>query len=315
MKEVKFHFNNEPKDWRSLLNGPLSGNSRSDSSAARYAGPARMPIEADPSARHILLTGATGFLGQHVLKALLKRDDDTFIVCLVRAKSRIKLEACERVVVVTEIPRDIRYRQVIHLAANVNHVLDYDALKEVNVDLTQELLHLELAPMLYCSTSSTQEGKPPFPDGYTQSKWMSERLVIKSGGTCVWPPFLLWGNQRDWLTRLIKHCIATGVYPTQLGYLPCAPVETCAIELVAGGPCSAWDLDLDELFSLLRLQVPMRPISLPNVIARAARDPGCPGYPLLPLLKGSQVGRQRSTHLDLYSLNVNDIEAILASFG
>ena len=49
---------------------------------------------------------------------------------------------------------------------------------------------------------------------------------------------------------LINHCVATGVYPTQLGYLPCAPVETCAIKLVVGGPCSAWDLDLDELFSL-----------------------------------------------------------------
>lgn len=82
-------------------------------------------------------------------------------------------------VVVTEVPRDIRDRQVMHLAANVNHVLDYDALKEVNVDLTQELLHLELAAMLYCSTSSTQEGNPPFPDGYTQSKWMSEKLVIQ----------------------------------------------------------------------------------------------------------------------------------------
>lgn len=72
MKEIKFHFKDEPKEWRSLLNEPLSGNSRSNSLAARYAGPALMPIEADLSARHILLTGATGFLGQHVLKAQLK---------------------------------------------------------------------------------------------------------------------------------------------------------------------------------------------------------------------------------------------------
>lgn len=315
LKEVRLHFKDEPKEWRSLLNEPLSGHSRSVSLAASYASPALMPIEADPSSRHILLTGATGFLGRHVLKALLKRDNDTVIVCLVRRKSRTKLEACERVVVVTEVPRDVRYRQVVHLAANVDHVLGYDALKEVNVDLTQKLLHLELAPMLYCSTSSTQEGKPPFPDGYTQSKWVSEKLVIESGGTCVWPPFLLWGNQRDWLTRLIKHCVASGVYPTQLGYLPCARVETCAVELVAGGPCTAWDLDLDELFSLLRLKVQMRPVSLPNFIAEAERDPGCAVYPILPLLKGNQVGRQRSPHLDSFSIKATDIEAILASLS
>jgi long-subunit acyl-CoA synthetase (AMP-forming) len=313
MKEVRFHFKDEPNEWRSLLNKPLSGDSRSDSLAATYTSPALMATQADPSARHILLTGATGFLGQHVLKALLRRDNDTVIICLVRANSRIPFQVSERVVVATEVPRNIRYRQVVHLAANVNHVLGYDALKEVNVGLTQQLLHLELAPMLYCSTSSTQEGKPPFPDGYTQSKWMSEKLVVACGGTCVWPPFLLWGNQRDWLTRLIKHCVTTGVYPTHLGYLPCAPVDTCAVQLVAGGPCSAWDLDLDDLFSMLRLQVQMLPLSLPNFIARAERDPGCTVYPILPLLKGSQIGRQRSPHLDLYSLNGNDIEAILAA--
>lgn len=313
LKEIRLHFKDEPREWQSLLNDPISGHLRRDSFAASPPSPTVTPIKADPSAHHILLTGATGFLGRYVLKELLKRDNDTVIVCLVREKSKTKLDACDRVVVVTEIPRDIKYLQVIHLAAKVNHVLGYDALKEVNVDWTRELLRLKLAPMLYCSTSNTQDGKPPFPDGYTQSKWMCERDVIESGGTCVWPPFLLWGNQTSWLMRLIQHCVATGVYPTQLGYLPCAHVETCAMELVAGGPCSAWDLDLDELFLLLRLKVLMRPVSLPNFVAQAERDPFCPVYPIVPLLKGRQFGRQRSPHLDLYFLKSNDIRAILSA--
>jgi hypothetical protein len=90
LKEVKFHFKDEPKEWRSLLNDPLSGDSRSNSLATENASPALTPVQADPSARHILLTGATGFLGQHVLTELLKRDKDTIIVCLVREKSRTK---------------------------------------------------------------------------------------------------------------------------------------------------------------------------------------------------------------------------------
>jgi acyl-coenzyme A synthetase/AMP-(fatty) acid ligase len=313
LKQVRLHFKENQREWQSLLNEPISGHFRSALSAASYASPAFSPIKADLSARHILLTGATGFLGQQVLKELLNQDIDTIIICLVREQSRKKLDTCERVAVVTEIPQDITYRQVVHLAAKVDHVLGFDALKDVNVDWTLKLLHLKLAPMLYCSTSSTQEGKPPFPDGYTQSKWICEKYVIESGGICVWPPFLLWGNQTSWLMRLITHCVATCVYPTQLGYLPCAPVEICAVELVAGGPCSAWDLDLDELFLLLRLQLHMRPVSLSNFITQAERDPLCAVYPIIPHLKGSQFGRQRSPHLDLYSLKGNDIKTILSA--
>jgi acyl-coenzyme A synthetase/AMP-(fatty) acid ligase len=313
LKEVRLHFKDEQREWQSLLNDPISGLSVGVSLVTPFACPTMTPIKAHPSARHILLTGATGFLGRHVLKELLKRDDDVIIVCLVREKSRSKLDSHERVVVVTEIPQDIEYLQVVHLAAIVNHVLGYDALKEVNVDWTRELLHCMMAPMLYCSTSSTQDGKPPFTDGYTQSKWMCEKDVIESGGICVWPPYLLWGNETSWLMRLIRYSVATGLYPTQLGYLPCAPVETCAAELVVGGPCSAWDLDLDELFLLLRLQVQMRPVSLPNFISQAERDPFCSVYPILPHLKGSQFGRQRSPHLDLCSLKSHDIKAILSA--
>ena len=83
------------------------------------------------------------------------------IVCLVLPQSQNRLQESTRVVIV-EMPTTVNhtYRQVVHLAANMD-----------NVKFTEDLLSLQLAPFLFCWTSSTQNGKPPFLDGYTQSKY------------------------------------------------------------------------------------------------------------------------------------------------
>lgn len=310
LKEMKLYYNGNAPDWRCLLNDPLGGTNL-QLPVEEGVIPTVEPVVVDPAARHILLTGATGFLGRHVLTELLRQHPDTVIVCLVRPQSRNKLDASERVKVATEVPMDLKYRQVVHLAAKVDHIQDYHSLKEANVTLTEQLLCLRLAPMLYCSTSSTLQGKPPFQDGYTQSKWVSEQMVLRSGGTCVWPPFLVWGNPNDWLTRLIKHCVTTHTFPVELGFLPCSPVEICAKELVTGGPCSAWDLDLSVLFLLIKMETPIRPVSFASFKACASRDRNCALYPVLPLLQGSQVGQPRSPQLDLLPFNANDIKDML----
>lgn len=309
LKEMKLYYHGNPPDWRSMLNDPLGGSTLR--TEEEFVSMTVEPAIRDPTARHILLTGATGFLGRHVLAELLKQHIDKIVVCLVRPQSMNKLTATVRVKVFTEVPLDLAYCRVIHLAAKVDHIQDYLSLKEANVTLTEQLLCLRLAPMLYCSTSSTRQGQPPFQDGYTQSKWISEQMVLRSGGTCVWPPFLVWGNPKDWLTRLIKHCVATATYPAELGFLPCSPVEICAKELVSGGPCTAWDLDLSELFLLIKMETPMRPISFASFKSNASRDPSCALYPVLPLLQGSQVGLPRSPQLKLLPLNAKDINDML----
>ena len=122
------------------------------------------------SANCVLLTGAAGFFGKHVLNEILNVDEDVVVVCLVRRASKSTFKQTDdRVLVVTEVPTGLKYRSIIHCAANVDHIKGYNALKADNVDLTANLLRLRLAPMIYCSTISTQNRQPPFHDGYTQS--------------------------------------------------------------------------------------------------------------------------------------------------
>ncbi len=106
--------------------------------------------------KNILLTGATGFLGIHILKELLTKDVD--IYCLVRNETKFyDLIAyyfgtlpLERVhIVIGNIEKEnlgieeMQYNElcekidaVFHVAANVHHAGDYAELKKTNVDGT-----------------------------------------------------------------------------------------------------------------------------------------------------------------------------------
>lgn len=134
--------------------------------------------------KHILLTGATGYLGTHLLAGLLESTSAN-IKCLVRAESQIL--AWNRVVqslvkfkrwqpqwqdrlqvVVADLAVNrlglsqpdyfslaVGMDVIIHNGANVNYVLSYEQLKPINVNGTQELLRLaeELQiPFVYIST-------------------------------------------------------------------------------------------------------------------------------------------------------------------
>ena len=298
--------------WRSILSSPLSRIGQSVGEVHEEHLVFEPPPAPSATAKHVLLTGATGFLGQQVLKELLVREDSTTIVCLVRETSVAKLTPSSRVMVVTEVPLEYEYKAVYHLAAEVNHVLDYNSLKASNVDLTADLLRLRLAPMVYSSTVSTRQGTPPFADGYTQAKWVSEQMVANSGGTCVWVPFLLWGNERDWFTRLVKHCVKTGVFPAELGFLISAPVELTAKELVAGGPCTAFELDLAYFFSLLRREVKLRSVPLSAFVASIRRDPTSAAFPILPLVaECKKIGNGSVPGMEPFPLKQVDVRRLL----
>ncbi|MGI9473732.1 MAG: non-ribosomal peptide synthetase [Rubripirellula sp.] len=188
-------------------------------------------VRSEPSSRelrHVLLTGATGLLGANVLSALLS-DPWCQVTCLIRASDvtlalrRIRqaqdryLESggdllsldCLRVICgdVSQVNWGIGasdwnrlaagVTDVMHVAANVNALNDFQALRRDNVDSVATAIRFaqtrRLKSLWYASSlsvfASTQRRDPVFYErdslttptevygGYGQSKWAAERLV------------------------------------------------------------------------------------------------------------------------------------------
>ncbi len=185
---------------------------------------------APPGLGRVLLTGATGFIGAHLLDELVTRASRT-VHCLVRGGSaehaRERLTAAlehyalapqviMRDVVVVPCDLGLPYfglepgdfadlaesvDTVIHNAALVNLVLDYASHRSANVMATTEILRLVASGvpkrLHYISTLSVfpvtgaADGSPGGPvageheswdlaapaDGYSQSKWVAEKVV------------------------------------------------------------------------------------------------------------------------------------------
>ncbi|WP_336081265.1 non-ribosomal peptide synthetase [Nocardia sp. SSK8] len=166
--------------------------------------------------RHILLTGATGFLGSFLLRELLDRTGAT-LHCLVRAAD--DATAVDRVVTTAAtygidlsgarhrlvgVPGDLarpglgiepdrfaelaeRIDVIYHNGALVNHLEPYGRMRAANVGGTTEVLRLattaRLTPIHYVSTLSVLAGIPQdsgIPGGlpgYAMTKWVAEQLV------------------------------------------------------------------------------------------------------------------------------------------
>lgn len=128
--------------------------------------------------KYVLLTGATGFLGSHILRELLTRDLN--VVCLVRNEERLRntlkryfpaeYKTFEYKVVRGDIEQphfglpDKEYQiltskidMVIHTAANVHHAGHYEDFERTNVFGTQNVINFCLdanAIMQHTSTAS-----------------------------------------------------------------------------------------------------------------------------------------------------------------
>ena len=202
--------------------------------------------------RTVLLTGATGFLGGHLLAALLARTAAR-VLCLVRDPAALRRG--ERIV---PVPGDLaqarlglseaEFRElaatveaVYHCGAQVNHLYPYEALRAANVEGTREILRLAVegrAKVLHhVSTLAVLEGREEpraeepldgdprgISGGYTQSKWVAERLVqiaIERGvPAAIYRPGWIAGGSRggglnpdDFLTRLALGSLRAGVAP------------------------------------------------------------------------------------------------------
>ncbi|MFE5852666.1 amino acid adenylation domain-containing protein [Streptomyces sp. NPDC056500] len=171
----------------------------------------RVPSASTP--RRILLTGATGFLGRHLLGQLLARTDAR-IHCLVRESSIDRLPVTDRVIPVpgdlsapglglsTEDHDTLRAVDAIYHNAAVPHfAAPYSALKTAHVDATAAILRLagdSSAPLHLISTLGvflgdaydgrvvTEADAPTDPSGLTSgydlSKWVADAMVAAARG-------------------------------------------------------------------------------------------------------------------------------------
>ncbi|MGB0332282.1 MAG: thioester reductase domain-containing protein, partial [Planctomycetota bacterium] len=251
-----------------LLGGtPTSGvDPRSDASLPAEITPAAGPAPSGPP-RHLLMTGATGFLGAQALAEILERTEAR-VTCLIRGGDRARvlealssrgLEGAEdRIEVLgsdleqpglgldafTWARLSEEVDAVLHLAAKVDWVSPYAALRPSNAGGTRELLRLacEHRPKAFhfCSSISVlyardgvgelDEGAEPLEQldgldlGYAAGKAVAEELVLEAGRrglpiTILRPSLIAGdsvtgaGNPGDFLSALMKGCIQLGLAP------------------------------------------------------------------------------------------------------
>ncbi|WP_197356079.1 SDR family oxidoreductase, partial [Streptomyces clavuligerus] len=163
--------------------------------------------------RRILLTGATGFLGRHLLDQLLARTDAR-IHCLVRQGSIDRLPVADRVI---PVPGDLfapglglstedhdtltTVDAIYHSAAVPHFAVPYSTLKPAHVDATAAILRLagdSGAPLHLISTLGvflgdaydgrvvTEADAPTDPSGLTSgydlSKWVADTMAAAARG-------------------------------------------------------------------------------------------------------------------------------------
>ncbi|MBV9094966.1 MAG: thioester reductase domain-containing protein [Streptosporangiaceae bacterium] len=249
---------------------------------------------ADHSFNHVLMTGATGFLGPFLLRSLLDQTSATYTI-LVRATD--PSAARERLITALETAGlyDLRTRGVfdtrvrvicgdlarprlglsdrhwsqlaetidtiVHNAAWVDYILDYQALRLSNVEGTRELIELartSLRKQFHFVSSTTifgwsvkqklleRDSNPEMSAldfGYAQTKWVSEHLVLQArdqglDARIYRPAFLTastagFGHSTDIVARLLSFMIKYRVAPNTGIQLSLMPVDIAAHNMAA----------------------------------------------------------------------------------
>ncbi|MBC3365577.1 non-ribosomal peptide synthetase [Pseudomonas sp. SWRI154] len=230
-----------------LLDGPeqsgtatLSPQAFIDAEAELNLDP--LPISQCGDVHKVVVTGANSFLGVHIVEALLAWGA-TEVACLVRESagqsaaerftqalrdnqlehldlSRVSVYAADITQPQLGLPDDIYLRidstfgALVHNAAHVNHVLDYESLARDNVEPIFECLRLcegrskkifNFVSTLSASSALDADGQvleqpaaktPPIyiKNGYNLSKWVGERILQRARDLGAWVNLFRPGN-------------------------------------------------------------------------------------------------------------------------
>ncbi|RFU80561.1 acyl transferase acyl hydrolase lysophospholipase [Trichoderma arundinaceum] len=189
----------EQLDWESEA-ALLSSNTYKSREETSPPGPVKV----------VVLTGATGFLGRHLLERLLRNKDIEKIYCLAVRKRASELPSMfkdKRVEIfqgdlglvnlgLTDVQAQHIFDVadvVIHNGADVSFMKTYTSLRQTNVEATKQIARLaqnQHIPFHFISSASVTQLTPldevgsvsmaPYPpstdaDGYISAKWVSER--------------------------------------------------------------------------------------------------------------------------------------------
>ncbi len=224
---------------------------------------------------HVLLTGATGFLGAHLIDQLHARG--LAVTCLVRTPDKLAgvmrereiATPIDRIKIVVGDLADLAIAEsldgidaVVHAGATVSWLASYEALRAPNVLGTRSLLELAAKrgwAFHYVSTISTAPhagnedtlltldtalaGTP-----YGLSKWIAEQHVSRADGvahTITRPAMIAAstatgiGNADDFNMRYLRGCLDLGLYVDRED----ATMDLTPVDFVAGAIAA---LVLDE---------------------------------------------------------------------
>jgi thioester reductase-like protein len=280
-----------------------------------------LDIAAVPRAKgrfgQVLLTGATGFLGPFLLRSLLDQTSATYTVLMrapdpSAARERLKtaldtaglydartataFDARVRVICGDVASPRLRLSEaawsqlaetidtIVHNAAQVDYVLDYQALRAANVEATRELIALACTSrrkQLNFVSSTTifgwsdkrnlfeHDSNPEMRGldfGYAQTKWVSEQLVLQAreqgvDATIYRPAFLTastaaFGHSGDIVVRLLSFMIKYGIAPNADIQLSFMPVDIAAHNIVAvmtssGSQEPVFHVTVDEYYNIV----------------------------------------------------------------
>ncbi|KAI0403744.1 polyketide synthase PksB [Xylaria palmicola] len=141
----------------------------------------------------IVLTGATGYTGRHLLPRLIEDPRVGEVICLTRNKSSIQQHSEKVRVLVCDLGEDNlglssdQFRvlaetadMIIHCAANRSFWDDYEALRRINVLSVKELVRLALPRRLPLHFFTSGAAALVTTDGYLLSKWAAEKLLERA---------------------------------------------------------------------------------------------------------------------------------------